>query len=112
MPAGHRVAHCAELLAIIFTYLESPPGRLPDTIDDLERRRGLASAARAARAISVYALDALWTSLDDVEHLLSILPQFRLYSVPQWHGETASVSYKTCVRAAIVLETDIVVGTV
>ncbi|KAI1788328.1 hypothetical protein LXA43DRAFT_925115 [Ganoderma leucocontextum] len=73
---------CQEILLEIFEYLS--PGS-PDTrafprqkAGRREAQRSLARLARVCRAFSAPALNVLWRVTDDLIHLLSILPSFKL----------------------------------
>ncbi|KAL6306482.1 hypothetical protein BKA93DRAFT_142945 [Sparassis latifolia] len=80
MPA-HRALECYDILQLIFDHF-----LLPDDADVVAARacrRTLASAARVCQAFSDPALNSLWETLDDLLHVLNVLPCVELQQAPQ-----------------------------
>ena len=83
--AATRALFCVDILDIVLDYLS--PGPTPHggechsrTSEPRRLQRSLARMARVCGAVSESALDVLWMVVDDMMHILSVLPLRRGHS--------------------------------
>ena len=79
--AGGHLFLRRDVADAVFAHLSPGPYPHEDVLpwERAERRRAqktLARAARVCRALSEPALDVLWRVVDDIVHLLSVLPSY------------------------------------
>ncbi|KAI0740737.1 hypothetical protein C8Q76DRAFT_791144 [Earliella scabrosa] len=115
--AARDVLLCQDITQVILEYLD--PGPMLDNTSSHKNRRerrarqaALRSAAITCRALYQPALNILWRVVDDIKHLLSVLPAFsRSRSHPGtfvFHGKIPVAEwarlerYATCVQLSII----------